>query len=68
MTWLPYLLRSPARLLFNDERYHLDILERMAATGSAAMEPRLFALPGSFPGLENVTLVETAPGAGTEAD
>jgi hypothetical protein len=57
MTWLPYFLRSPDRLIFVDERYHLDIVQRALATGHVTgLDVRLFLLPGTFPGLEDATL------------
>jgi hypothetical protein len=56
VTWLPYLLRSPTQLLFVDERYHLDILQRLAEAGHTPLPITLFPLPGTFPGLEDATL------------
>jgi hypothetical protein len=58
LTWLPYFLRSPDRLLFVDERFHLDIVQRAVAAGHVAgLDVRLFLLPGTFPGLEDATLM-----------
>lgn len=60
VTWLPYFLRSPQRLLFSDERFHLDILTRIAEQGHTGFPVTLFSLPGAFPGLEDATLALTA--------
>jgi hypothetical protein len=57
LTWLPYFLRSPERLLFVDERFHLDIVQRAVAAGHVTgLDVRLFLLPGTFPGIEDATL------------
>ena len=57
VTWLPYLLRSPDRLLFVDELFHRDVLSRMLQTGHASgLAVTMFPLPGTFPGLENATV------------
>jgi len=57
LTWLPYYLRSPARLVFVDELFHRDILARILETGHARDLPvTLFPLPGTFPGLESATV------------
>jgi hypothetical protein len=56
VTWLPYLLRSPERLLFVDERYHQDVVLRLAEQGHTGLPVTLYPLPGVFPGLEDATL------------
>ncbi len=57
VTWLPYLLRSPDRLVFVDELFHRDVLARILERGHATgLEVTMFPLPGTFPGLENATV------------
>jgi len=67
VTWLPYLLRSPQRLIFSDERFHQDIFLRIAEQGHTALPITMFPLPGGFPGLEDATLALMA-GTGLSAD
>jgi hypothetical protein len=57
VTWLPYLLRSPDRLVFVDELFHRDVLARILAGGHASgLAVTMFPLPGTFPGLEDATV------------
>jgi hypothetical protein len=57
VTWLPYFLRSPDRLVFVDELFHREVLGRILETGHASGLPvTLYPLPGTFPGLEDVAV------------
>jgi len=57
VTWVPYLLRSPDRLVFVDELFHRDVLARILASGHATgLAVTMFPLPGTFPGLEDATV------------
>jgi hypothetical protein len=58
--YLPYVLRSPTRLIFNDALYHDQIAQLIAERGHTDVPVTLYPIPGDFPGLELATLGLTA--------
>ena len=54
--WIPYFLRSPARLIFSDELYHYQVTQLMIEQGNRNLQVTNYPIPGEFPGLEFVTM------------
>lgn len=50
--YLPVFLRSPTYLTFQDEVYHYQILQLLVASGHVQVPVTIFAIAGSYPGLE----------------
>lgn len=55
--YIPYMLRSPSRLIFNDELYHYQVAQLISETGHTSVPVTLYLIAGEFPGLELATLV-----------
>lgn len=54
--YLPIYLRSPQQSIFQDELYHIQILEFMRDLGTTRVPVTLFRVPGDYPGLQFVGL------------
>ena len=56
LMWLPYYLRSPQRLIFTDELFHLQVLDHVQSTGNLNIDATFYPIPGDYPGLEFTAL------------
>jgi hypothetical protein len=54
--YLPIFLRGADRPHFNDELFHIQLLEFIADLGTTRVPRTLYPLPGDYPGLELVGL------------
>ena len=54
--YLPYIFRSPARPIFNDELFHYQTVRLILEQGSISLPITTYPIPGEFPGLEFITL------------